>query len=78
MYEGITQQNLKQAVRPAQAFIFPAGNLSGAWSFTFSSTVKSHQKEPQKTKVLLVFWLIFLANIFSGFVSECRLYENNT
>lgn len=75
MYEGITQQNLKQAVPPAWAFIFPTGNLLGAQSFIFSSVVKFHQKN--NPTVLLVFWLIFLANIFSTFMSECSLYENN-
>lgn len=88
MYEGITQQNLKQAVPLAHAFIFLTANLLGAWSFIFPSVVKSHKKpktnkqtkqkhQKENQRVLLVFWLIFLANIFSTFVSECRLYENS-
>lgn len=110
MYEGITQQNqnLEQAVPPAQAFIFPTGKLSGAWSFIFLSVVKSYyrdvknkkknqekrqqqQKQANKQKTthkkphtkqknpnsFISFLADLFVNIFSTFVSGCRLYETS-
>jgi len=71
MVEGITQQNLKQPVS-VQAFIFFTENLSCIQPYLLICS------EITKTQiVLLVFCLIFLANIFSSFVAQSRLYEKN-